>query len=51
LQNDGGVINVAQNSQIDLKGITIIKGAIEVVGNGSVLSGYGTLLTQAKQHN
>jgi hypothetical protein len=43
LQNDGGVINVAQNSQIDLKGITIIKGAIEVVGNGSVLSGYGTL--------
>lgn len=43
LQNYGGLIRVDQGSSIDLKGITVIQGAVEVVGNGSVLSGYGTL--------
>ncbi|WP_158967957.1 PEP-CTERM sorting domain-containing protein [Paraglaciecola sp. L3A3] len=43
LQNDGGLIRLDQGSTLDLKGITVIQGAVEVVGNGSVLSGYGTL--------
>ena len=43
LTNDGGLVSINQASQMSLEGITIINGAIEVIGNGSVLSGYGTL--------
>jgi hypothetical protein len=43
LQNAGGLIAANANSEVKLKGITVLSGAVSVVGNGSVLSGYGTL--------
>lgn len=43
LQNAGGLIAANANSEVNLKGITVLSGAVSVVGNGSVLSGYGTL--------
>jgi hypothetical protein len=43
LQNTGGLLAARANSELQLQGITVLGGAIDVVGNGSVLSGYGTL--------
>lgn len=43
LQNAGGLLAARANSELQLQGITVLGGAIDVVGNGSVLSGYGTL--------
>ncbi|MEP7706159.1 PEP-CTERM sorting domain-containing protein [Paraglaciecola sp. 25GB23A] len=43
LQNTGGLLTARANSELKLQGITVLGGAIDVVGNGSVLSGYGTL--------
>jgi hypothetical protein len=43
LQNAGGLLAARTNSELQLQGMTVISGAVSVVGNGSVLSGYGTL--------
>ena len=43
LQNTGGLLAARANSELQLQGMTVISGAVSVVGNGSVLSGYGTL--------
>lgn len=43
LNNAGGNIEAINGGEIKLQGVTILEGNIAIIGNQSVLSGYGTL--------